>query len=142
MSTLKLFLKGNQKTKGNAFFAATKSLCDENGEPLLWEIKPLSNKEHDEIREDATIEVPVNGRPGVFRNKLLLGKYIAGLICKSVVSPDLYNAELQDSYGVNKPEELIRLMIKSPGEYDRFATFIQEFNDLTGLQKKVDTAKN
>ena len=44
MGNLAYFLKKNKKEKKNAFFAATKSLCDENGEPLKWEIKAYQQK--------------------------------------------------------------------------------------------------
>ena len=61
----------------------------------------------------------------------------------SVVEPDLYNAELQDTYGVNTAEELITEMIDNPGEYNDFAAFIQKFNGFTEtMDEKVEEAKN
>jgi hypothetical protein len=77
MGNLAYFLKKNKKEKKNAFFAATKSLCDENGEPLKWEIKALSTKETEAIREKCTIDVPVTGKPGVMRPKVNSSKYVA-----------------------------------------------------------------
>ena len=38
-SNLSAFLKKNKKYKDNVKYRATKSLCDENGEALEWEIK-------------------------------------------------------------------------------------------------------
>lgn len=143
MSNLKLFLKGNKKAKENDFFAATKSLCDEKGEPLKWEIKPLSTRDNDRIREDCSYEVPITGKPGMYREKLNTSLYLRKMICASVVEPNLYDKDLQDSYGVMTPEDLIVEMIDDPGEYNDFAAFIQSYNGFTEtLQDKVDTAKN
>ena len=38
------------------------------------------------------------------------------MVAASVVYPDLDNAELQDSYGVKRPEELLLEMVDDPGE--------------------------
>ena len=143
MSNLKLFLKDNKKEKENAQYAATKSLCDEKGNPLMWIIKPLTTSENEKIREDCTIEVPITGKPNVFRTKLLTSKYIAKMIASSVVEPNIFDATLQDSYGVKTPEDLLQAMVDDPGEYQDFATFVQEFNGFTTtLEEKVDEAKN
>lgn len=143
MGDLTLFLKGNKKQKGNAKYKATKTLCDESGEPLEWEIKPLSTADNDRIRADSTKNVPVSGKRGHFKQELDVSEYLAKMICACVVFPDLNNKELQDSYGVRKPEELIKEMIDNPGEYDDFAVFVQNFNGFDeSLQDKVDKAKN
>ena len=47
MSNLSLFLKKNKVQKENTFYAATKSLCDEKGNPLKWELKAITTKEND-----------------------------------------------------------------------------------------------
>ena len=143
MSSLSLFLKKNKKVKENVKFPATKSLCDENGNPLEWEIKALTTRESDDIRESCTIDVPIKGKPNVFRQKVLSSKFGAKMIAASVVYPDLMNAELQDSYGVSTPEDLVREMIDEPGEYNRFLTFVQEFNGFdNSMEDKVEEAKN
>lgn len=142
-SNLTLFLKGNKKVKENTKYAATKSLCDESGNPLEWEIKALTTKENDNIREACTTEVQVKGKPGVFRQKQNTSLYLAKMICASVVFPNLYSKELQDSYGVKTPEDLIVEMIDDPGEYNNFAVFIQEFNGFDeSVNEKVEKAKN
>lgn len=143
MGNLSLFLKKNKKTKANTFYPATKSLCDENGEPLKWEIKPLTTKESEDIRADCTAEVQVPGKPGVYRAKFDSKLYVAKFISSCVVFPDLYNKELQDSYGVKTPEDLIRAMIDNPTEYNNFAEFVQNYSGLDEtLTDKVNEAKN
>ena len=133
MSNFSRFMKSNKIQKENTTYAATKSLVDEEGKPLLWTIKPLSSKDNEEIREACTIDVPITGRPGMFRPKFNSSKYLAKMICASVVEPDLYNSELQDSYGVMKPEDLLLEMINDPGEYAEFGAFIQKFNGFLSL---------
>lgn len=136
-------MKSNKIQKENTTYAATKSLVDEEGKPLLWTIRPLSSKDNEEIREACTMDVPITGKPGMFRPKLNSSKYLAKMICASVVEPDLYDSELQDSYGVMKPEDLILEMVNDPGEYAEFGAFIQKFNGFTeSLEEKVEEAKN
>ena len=140
---LNMFLKQNKKVRENTEYAATKSLCDENGEPLKWTIKPLSTRDNENIREACTIDVPITGKPGMYRQKLNTSKYMSKLICASVIEPNLYSKELQDSYGVMTPEELVYEMIDNPGEYSEFADFIQNYNGFDkSLKDKVDEAKN
>ena len=59
MGDLSRFLKKNKKKKENIKIPATMSLTDENGAPLLWEVKPLTTKEDNAIREACTVDVPV-----------------------------------------------------------------------------------
>lgn len=143
MSNLSLFLKKNKIQKENTTYAATKSLCDEQGNPLLWEIKPLTTKENEDIREACTMEVPVKGKPNLFRPKVNTNQYLAKMIVASVVEPNLFNAELQDSYGVKTPDDLLKEMVNDPGEYNDLAAFVQKFNGFnTTMEDKVEEAKN
>ena len=143
MGNLKAFLKQNKKAKKTTQFAATKSLCDENGDPLLWTIRPLSTKESAAIRDECTIEVPVTGKPGLYRQKVNTDELLRKMICAAVVEPDLHNAELQDSYGVMSAEALIVGMVDNPEEFGELATFVQEYSGIDEtLQEKVDEAKN
>lgn len=143
MSNLTLFLKKNKKVRENTKYAATTSLCDENGKPLEWEIKALTTTESEDIRTECTTEVQVPGKPGMYRPKVDTKLYVAKLIASCVVFPDLYNKELQDSYGVKTPEDLLKQMIDDPTEYNSFAEFVQNYNGLnTSLNDKVEEAKN
>lgn len=143
MSNLSRFLKQNKIEKENTTYAATKSLVDEKGNPLLWTIRPLTTTQNEEIRDNCMVEVPVTGKPNMFRPRLNTSKYIAKMICACVVEPNLYDAELQDSYGVKTPEDLLKEMVDDPGEYQDFAAFIQDFNGFnTTLDDKVEEAKN
>ena len=143
MSKFSRFMKENKAVKENTTYAATKSLTDENGKPLEWTIKPLSTKENEDIRDACMVDVQVTGKPNMFRPKLNTSKYIAKMICACVVEPNLYDKELQDSYGVMTPEDLLREMVDNPSEYQEFAAFVQNYNGFdTTLEDKVEEAKN
>lgn len=143
MGNLSLFLKKNKKIRKNTQYVASKSFYDENNEPLKWEIKPLTTKEAEDIRTACTMEVPIPGKSGMYRPKVDSKSYVAKLIAACVVFPDLYNKELQDSYGVKTPEDLLKEMVDDPTEYNAFAEFVQSFNGLDEtLEDKVKEAKN
>lgn len=143
MSNLALFLKKNKIEKKNTFYAATKSLCDEKGEPLEWEIRPISTRQNDAIREKCTVEVQITGKPGQYRQKINTSKYVAELLAASVVYPDLNDKTLQDSYGVMNPTDLLQEMIDSPTEYNDFAAFVQNFSGFdVDFNDEVKEAKN
>lgn len=141
MSNFSKFMKANKIQKQNVMHPVTKSLVDENGEPLLWEIKPLTTKEDEAIRESCTIEVPVKGKPNMYRPKVDMVKYQTKLMCAAIVSPDLNNAELQNSYGVMGAEELIKEMVDSPAEYNDLMMFVQKISGFKTLQEDVNDAK-
>ena len=143
MSKFSRFMKSNKIMKENTTFPVTKSLLDEDGKPLEWVIKPLTTKENENIRESCMIDVPVTGKPNMFRPKLNTAKYIEKMLAASVAEPNLYDKELQDSYGVMTPEDLLKEMVDDPGEYNDFAAFVQKFNGFdTTMEDKVEEAKN
>ena len=124
MSKFSKFMKSNKIEKKNEMYAPTKSLCDENGKPLEWEFRHITSKENETLRDECMIEVPVTGKPNMFRPKLL-------------------DAELQDSYGVKTPEELLLAMVDDPGEYSDLAAFVQRFQGFdVSFNDKVEEAKN
>ena len=143
MSKFSKFMKSNKIEKKNEFYAPTKSLCDENGKPLEWEFRHITSRENEGLRDDCTIDVPVTGKPNLFRPKTQSSKYIRKMIAASVVVPDLYDKELQDSYGVTTPDELLLAMVDDPGEYNDLAVFVQKFQGFNvSFNDKVDEAKN
>ena len=85
----------------------------------------------------------MTGKPNLFRPKLITSKYLMAMIVKSTVFPDLYDKELQDSYGVMTPEDLVYAMVDNAGEMQDFQLWMQRFQGFTkSLDEKVDEAKN
>lgn len=143
MSDFTRFMKKNKAAKNNTVYAATKSLTDENGKPLLWTLRPVSSRENEEIRDECVDNEPVKGKAGQYRPVFRTSQYVARLICASIVEPNLNNKELQDSYGVMTPEELLFEMVDNPKEYQDFAAFVQNFNGFgETIDDKISEAKN
>lgn len=142
MSKFSQFMRANKIEKKNERYAPTKSLVDEKGNPLEWEFRHITSKEDGELRDENTVDVQVTGRPNLFRPRLQTNQYIRAMIAKSVVMPDLRDAELQDSYGVKTPEDLLQAMVDDPGEYTDLAAFVQKFQGFTSFDDKVEEAKN
>ena len=143
MSNFELFMKANKVKRENIFIAATKSILDKDGKPVIWEVRHLTTKEANVIREDCTTEIQVKGKLGMFRNKFNTNEYLCKLASSAVVFPDLNDKALQDSYGVMTPEELIVEMIDDPTEFSEFLNKIQNMSGLDkNLNDKVEEAKN
>ena len=143
MSKFSKFMKANKIEKKNEMYAATKSLCDENGKPLEWEFRHITSKENEDLRDACTIDVPITGKPNMFRQKVKSSLYIQKMVAASVVVPDLYDKDLQDSYGAMTPEELLLAMVDDPGEDNDLASFVQKFQGFNvSFDEKVDEAKN
>lgn len=142
MSNLSRFLAKNKIKRENAKYAPSKAFLDEKGKPLDFEFRPVTSKENVAIKEKHTIDVQIAGKPNLFRPKLDTDAYINELIVASVVDPDLYNAELQDSYGVKTPGELLYAMIDNPGEYQDLSVWVQKYQGFETLEDKKTAAKN
>ena len=136
-------MKKNKKIRKNTFYPATKTLLDEKGSPLMWEIKPLTTAETETIRAECTKEIPVPGKRNMFRDKVDTNLYLDKMMVAAIVFPDLYNAELQDSYGVKTPEALLKAMIDDPSEYSDLLGYIQEQSGFDkDIKDEIEEAKN
>lgn len=143
MSKFSRFMKANKEVKQNEMHAPTITLKDEQGKPLDWEFRHIGSKENEALRESCTVEVQVTGKPNLFRPKLNTSQYIAKMIVAATVYPDLYDKELQDSYEVKTPEDLLFAMVDDAGEYQDFAVWMQKFQGFTKtFDEKVEEAKN
>lgn len=91
MSKFSRFMKANKIAKPNEKYAPTTTLQDENGKPLEWEFKQITSKENEALRDSCTIEVPVKGKPNLYRPKVKTAEYLAKMIVASTVYPDLYD---------------------------------------------------
>lgn len=77
MKDFRRFMKSNKELKGNTTYAATQRLKDENGDALLWVIKPLNTKENMNMIDSCTVE----SERGL---RFERSKYILKLMCASI----------------------------------------------------------
>ncbi|MBT9794545.1 hypothetical protein GPL02_16800 [Clostridium sp. MCC334] len=143
MSKFSRFMKANKVAKSNEKYAPTTTLSDENGQPLEWEFRHITSKENEAMRDECTVEVQVTGKPNMYRPKVLTSAYLAKMVVAATVYPDLYDAELQDSYGVKTPEDLLYAMVDDAGEYQNLTVWMQKFQGFSQtFEEKVNEAKN
>lgn len=142
MSNFSMFLAENAKPVETVKLVVSNRFVDEEGKPIEWEIRPVSSEKDEAIRRDCTKKVPVAGKRGQFTQEIDTDKYIAKLCVACVTFPNLNEAELQDSYGVNDGEHLMKAMLLS-GEYTDLKTKVMEINGYDmSMEELVDEAKN
>lgn len=140
-SNLSSFLSQNAIKVDNTKLVVSKRFV-ENGKPVEWEVRALTAGEDEEIRKSATRKVPVPGRRGQFQPETDINLYLAKMAAACTVFPNLMDAELQDSYKVKTPEDLLRSMLTS-GEYAEYLQTIQSMNGYdASMDEMVEDAKN
>ena len=76
MSNFTRFMKQNKKVRANEKYAPTKSLTDEKGDPLEFEFRHITSKENEDLRDSCTVDVPVKGKPNMFRPRFNPSSYM------------------------------------------------------------------
>lgn len=119
---LKSFLKENNGFPENRKIPVSPCFM-ENGEEVLWEIRAVSEEEYRRAAE---------GKKDKW----------AALCLLSVVTPDLKDKMLWESYGVDSSEEVLKEMLY-PGEYVRLLEAVKEINGFQQRRKAwKEQAKN
>lgn len=137
------FLRENKKTSSEVEYAPTADFVDKNGNPIKWKFKRVTSQTFNALREKCTRNVPIPGRKGQFRQQVDTDALNNLLVAECVTYPNLNNAELQDSYGVHTPGELLYALVSNPGEYNDLLLFCTELCGFdTSLEDKVDEVKN
>ena len=139
--SLSAFMRPNVEQIENAKYAASPRIKGEDGKPLEWEICCISADEYARIRSSCIRQVPVVGKKNQFTQKLDTYEFQAKVCARCTVFPDLNNAELQNSWGVVKPEELVGAMLIG-GEFDDYVTEVFRINGFKNENELVDEAKN
>lgn len=119
------FFKDARIPKEHLFMQVSDKFVDEKGEPIEWEFKEIPANLIDRIRNESKDEIEVGLR----------------MVTACTVYPPLNNAELQDSYGVKKPEELLNTMLNA-GERDAVIIKVTELNGYKTQDELIEEAKN
>lgn len=139
--SLSAFMRPNVAEIKNTCFAPSPRFVGEDGKPVEWEIRCISADEYARIRSGCIRQVPVPGKKNQFTQQLDTYTFQARVAAACTVFPDLTNAELQDSWGVTKPEDLVGAMLIG-GEFDDYITEVFEVNGFKAEDELVDEAKN
>lgn len=138
--TFDAFLKANKVEKENEMVPVSTSFVDEKGEPILWEVRRLTNEEMKDIKKQCIKQI--KDKRGNVSVETDSDKMMSLMAATSTVYPDLKNAQLQDSYGVYGECELLETML-SVGELLAYQQKINEINGFdVSFEDKVNEAKN
>ena len=74
---LSAFLAQNAVKPENIRFAASRRFVDEDGKPMLWELRPLMSEEDEALRRRFTRMVQVPGKSSQFRQEFDSNGYLA-----------------------------------------------------------------
>ena len=141
IDTLKGFLKQNAKIVTEVEYVASKRFTDENGEPIVWRIRVLTNKELEKLRDKFTKKV---FEPGTRKSEehFDVKDFTDELVTRTIAFPTLDDIDLQNSWGVSSEIDLVKAMLNG-GEYTDLTRAIQEANGFeTGFEDKVKEVKN
>lgn len=141
MSNLSAFLRPNVTQIENHKYIASSRFTGEDGKPLEWEIRCIDADEYARIRGACIRQVPVTGKKGQYTQQLDTYTFQARVCARCTVFPPLDNAELQNSWGVAKPEELLGKMLIG-GEFDDYVTEVFQVNGFKTEDDLVADAKN
>lgn len=140
MNSFKAFLKKNKKEKPVIKYVASNDFVDENGNPIEWELKAISSKQVDILRDTYSITKREKGKAKTdFDSK----GFNSALIVETVIYPDLFDAELQESYGVSDAGDLIYEMLDNAGDYNALLLKVNQVNGFDeSFDERVEAAKN
>ena len=138
--SLKSFLRQNVSlTDHEKVQISNRFIDEETGEPEYWEIRALDSYEVDECERKATSVRQIGGR---WETSTDSSKMALMTMTKAIVYPDLSDKDLQDSYGVTNPEDLLCRMLK-PGERMRLIEVCNRLNAYgPDLSDAVEESKN
>ena len=139
--SLSAFMRPNVEQIENTKYAASSRFKGEDGKPLEWEICCISADEYARIRSGCIRQEQVPGKKKQFTQRLDTYEFQSKVCARCTVFPDLNNAELQNSWGVLRPEELVGAMLIG-GEFDNYVAEVFRINGFKAEDELVGEAKN
>ena len=135
MSNLKAFLNPVQNTEPVEVMIS-KRFVGEDGKPVPFKIRPLSQEENDAITKRCLRQTKVNGQ---MVERLDNVAYSRRLVVAATVEPDFQSEDICKAYGTMDPLEVPGKMLLA-GEYSRLS---KEIMDLSGFGADLeDEVKN
>lgn len=114
-------------------FVVSDRFKDENGNPIKWKLRAMSPDAALQVSDESVV-INNKSKKADFKTAV----YQKNVVVKSVVYPDLTNAELQDSYGVMDAHSLINKMLNA----DEFNDLLSECTRINGLNKSFEDKKD
>lgn len=107
-------MKQNVEQCENVQYAPSKRMKEEDGSLVKWTLRPLTTKEYDNIMEKHTQRNIASKRKGGTSVQVDMVAVLDDMVLTSLVEPslaDLENKNLQDSWGVFEPLDLLKAML-------------------------------
>lgn len=140
-NTLTAFMRPNVAQIENHFITPSSRFTNDKGEAVVWEIGCISADEYAKIRSSCIRQVAVPGKKNQFTQQIDTYAFQAKIAARCTIFPDLNNAELQNSWGVATPHELLGKMLIG-GEFDDYVTEIFRLNGFKTEEELAEEAKN
>ena len=141
VDNFKAFMAENAIKYNEVEYVASERFVDENGKPIPWRFRILTEAESQKIRAKCKKRV-TDARTWLTSFDTDIEKYNDLMIEQCVIYPNLNDAALQESYGAVGAAELARTMLL-PGEYANLSMAITEANGFdSGMADKIKRVKN
>lgn len=140
---LKYFMREELKTEEVIEMQGPETIKDENGKPVVFQMKRLSQERIDKIYDHYKTLRPAfdkNKKPYVVDGKMVMreekdyGKALRHVLVESLVYPDLHDEELLKFYNCTDVTELPRKMF-TKAEYD---VVINMLNKVLGISDETE----
>lgn len=139
--SLKAFMREELLQREPVKYVASKRMKDDDGKPIEWELRVLTNDEVEEIVDRNTKRVPVKGTRD-FKKETDTEAVFLDVAVAAVTYPNLNDSELQEFYGAAGAEHLLKKLL-TPGELtDLLLAAQQACGYDIGMGDKVKTVKN
>lgn len=135
MSLKSFFKENNLKIEKVDYVASDRFKDEKSGNPIVWEIKILSNKEIEKLTKEHTKIKFINHKKVEELDQEAFGK---DLLVKCILYPNLHDSELQDSYGLMDAYELLEELLTA-GELGALAQKVNELHSYA--ENRVDEIK-
>lgn len=142
MSGLTDFLKGNVREVKNEEVIVSKRFGPENN-PTKWIIRQLTAKENKNLRRKYTKKI--KDKLGRITEEFDSEKYQEDYMVRSIVFPDLSDAELQKSWGALGEYDLLEKMLTADELANlqiKISGFVEEEIVEDSLENQIEEVKN
>ncbi|MBU5440290.1 hypothetical protein KQI42_20045 [Tissierella sp. MSJ-40] len=134
--SLQAFLNKDKRDRKNQTleYIVSEDFKDEEGKPVPFKIKPIGFGQFSALREKHS---KVNMKDKRLFKQTNEGAVTLELCAKSIVYPDLKNAELQDFYGVLNETDLVDAML----DFKEIEKLAEKIMEISGLNQDVNELK-
>lgn len=138
MSKLNAFLHPVEGPIQEKEIIISKRFLDENGKPVPFKIRSLTQDENERLMKKATKKKKVNGQEVEYRDDM---QYSREIVLAATLEPDFSSEEMCKAYGVLDPSLVPSKMLMT-GEYQRLVAAITDLSGLNDSEDVFESAKN